>query len=285
MKKILLTGATGFIGKNLLKNYQKKYKFYVLLRNKKKNKKFLIKNKNLVYLFFEKNSQIKKLIKKYEVNFFINLATHYTSQNDTSSVQKIIESNILFPSVVISSINKSKLEKIINIGTMHEHFQNKDFFPYNFYASSKRSFEVLIEYFKQNLPVTKFYNLKFYETYSNNDVRDKIIPNIKKKYKKNKIFKLHSKDLTLNFLHIDDVLKGIEIIITNKIKQGNYLIKSNIFTNIRKLINSFNRKNKKKIKLKIMNNKFSKIKFPIKLLPFWKQNNYIENDFEKIIND
>ena len=36
MKKILLTGATGFIGSNILKELSKKYKVYCVVRSKKK---------------------------------------------------------------------------------------------------------------------------------------------------------------------------------------------------------------------------------------------------------
>ena len=63
---------------------------------------------------------------------------------------------------------------------MHEHYNNNEFYPYNLYASSKRSLETLLEYFKKKYPNILFYNLKFYESYSDNDQRDKIIPAIKK---------------------------------------------------------------------------------------------------------
>ena len=35
MKKILLTGATGFVGSELLKNFSKNHKIYAIIRKKK----------------------------------------------------------------------------------------------------------------------------------------------------------------------------------------------------------------------------------------------------------
>ena len=40
MKRILLTGSTGFIGSNILKDFQKDNQIFILLRKKKKIKKF-----------------------------------------------------------------------------------------------------------------------------------------------------------------------------------------------------------------------------------------------------
>ena len=53
MKKILLTGGTGFIGGNILNKLSKKFEFTVLIRNKKK---ILDKNVNQLYFKNEKNS-------------------------------------------------------------------------------------------------------------------------------------------------------------------------------------------------------------------------------------
>ena len=42
MKKILITGGTGYLGRNLALFYKKKYKVFIGARNNKQN--FLVKN-------------------------------------------------------------------------------------------------------------------------------------------------------------------------------------------------------------------------------------------------
>ncbi len=167
---------------------------------------------------------------------------------------------------------------------MHEHYNNNEFFPYNLYASSKRSLETLLEYFKKKYLNISFYNLKFYESYSYNDQRNKIIPIIKKNYHQNKQVLLSYSNLKLNFLHIDDISEAINIIITKKIKPNSYQIKSKNFSDIRNLIIDFNKNKPKKIKMKQMRNRHHIINLNLKKLPFWKQKNFIEKDFERIIN-
>lgn len=283
MKKILLTGGTGFIGKNFLNKYKNLYFFFVILRNKKKNRKNLIKHKNIKYYFCDNNKFNKNLF-KIKFDFFINFATHYTKLNDSKNLEKIINSNIKFPLILLNELNKLYLKKVITIGTMHEHYNNNEFFPFNLYASSKRSLETLLEYFKKKYLNISFYNLKFYESYSDNDQRNKIIPIIKKNYHQNKRVLLSFSNLKLNFLHIDDILEAINIILTKKIEPNSYQIKSRNFSDIRNLILEFNKKRSKKIKIKQFRNKYPIINYKIKKLPFWKQKNFIEKDFARIIN-
>ena len=54
MKTIFLAGGSGFIGSNFLKRYNHKYKFFVLVRDKKKNlNNSKEKNKN-IFIYFLK---------------------------------------------------------------------------------------------------------------------------------------------------------------------------------------------------------------------------------------
>lgn len=284
MKKILLTGGNGFIGKKFLEQSQNEYIFYIILRNKKKNIKKIIKNKNLNYIFINGN-KISKNLYNIKIDYYIHLATHYTQLNDNKNLKKIIKSNIEFPLLVINELDKKFLNKVITIGSMHEHYKNKDFFPYNLYASSKRSFEIFLEYYKQKYSNINFYNLKFYESYSHDDKRNKIIPIIKQSYHLNKYILLNSPNLKLNFLHVEDIVSAIKTIINKNIKPNTYQIKSKKFTKIRKLIFDFNKNHKKKILIKELKKKYTVINFNLKKLPFWKQKNFIENDFERIINE
>lgn len=283
MKNILLTGGTGFIGKNFTKILKNKYKIFLLVNKKKKYLSF--KNeKNINYLFFNNVNEIKNILKKKKITYFVNLATHYTLDDKDKDIIKIINANILLPNLVISSLNKKYLKKIITIGTMMEHSNNSKYYPSSFYAASKRSFEALIRYYELKFPLLKIINLKFYETFSDNDERNKIIPTIKKRFIKNTITKISSTKLSLNFLYVDDIINAIEIILTKKIIPGSYQIKAKKFTKIKDLIEKFNKKNFKKINCKFGNEKLFQINYNLKKLPYWRQKTSIEIKFDSIIN-
>ena len=72
MKKILITGATGFIGNNLLHYFlKKKYFIYAILRKSKKNIKFSKEheiNKNFKSIIFSDIYNLKKQLLNYKID-------------------------------------------------------------------------------------------------------------------------------------------------------------------------------------------------------------------------
>ena len=248
-KKILITGSTGFVGSNIINLLLKKNVYiYDVLRNKnKKNKKIrdFKKNKNYSPIFYKKFNDLERKLKKIKVDIVINCATYYSGKNDIQNIENLVQTNIIFCSVILESL-KNKIKKFINFGSMMEYSHGNQFSPKNFYAITKYTFQKIEEFYKLNYKNIKFYDLKLYETYGDNDVRKKIIPTIIKSYSKNKSVKIVSKNLIMNFVHIESLVKAIYMIIFNKINEGEYCLKNNKFIKIQKLINSLNKKLKKK---------------------------------------
>jgi CDP-3, 6-dideoxy-D-glycero-L-glycero-4-hexulose-4-reductase len=288
MKNFLITGASGFIGNNFLEKFSNKNNlYYIFLRNSKKNKKFknLFREKNKKFLFFKNNSEIYTSINKLKINFLINFATYYTKDNNFRNTEQLIKSNILFPSLILESINKKYLKKVITFGSMQEHHHNKEYMPDCLYAATKKSLDKLFFFYKINLNKIKFYNLKFYETYNANDKREKLIPIIKKNYINNLTTSLASRNLNLNFLHVDDVCRAVNLIINKNIKSGEYQVKAKKFSNPKQLIDKFNKMNFKKIKYITKDNNIFNIDYNLKKLPYWKQTTNIENNFNHLLNE
>ena len=278
-KKILITGSTGFVGSNIIKLLLKENVYiYDILRDKnKKNKKILELNKNKNYLpiFYKKFDELKKKLKKVKIDTVINCATYYTKENDIENIEKLIKTNITFCSIILE-ILKSKIKKFINFGSMMEYSQGNNFSPENFYAVTKYSFQKIEEFYKLRNNI-KFYDLKLYETYGDNDERKKIIPTIIKNYSQNKITKIISKNLKMNFVHIESLIQVIHMIIFTKIKEGEYCIKNNKFIKIKKLINSLNQKLKKKIKIKYLSSKrINNSTKKFKIFPNWNDKKNLE---------
>ena len=280
-KKILITGSTGFVGSNIVKLLIKKNVYiYDILRNKNKKNKKIIKlknNKNYFPIFYRKFNELEKKLKKIKIDIVINCATYYTNKNDIKNIEKLIQANIIFCSIILE-ILKTKIKKFINFGSMMEYSHGNDFSPKNFYAISKYSFQKIEEFYKKNNPKIKFYDLKLYETYGDNDKREKIIPTIIKKHSQNKSINIVSKNLAMNFVHIESLMLAIKMIIQNKIQEGEYCVKNKRFIKIKKIIDSLNKKLKKKIKTKYLSSrKFSNYNKKLKNLPNWNDKHNLEN--------
>jgi nucleoside-diphosphate-sugar epimerase len=252
MKKILITGTTGFIGKNLLDYFlKKKYFIFSLLRKSKKNIRFAKEykiNKNFKSIIFSDMDDLNKQLLNYKIDYVIHAATHYVKNHKYSDIKKIIESNVLLPTIIADLLCKKKIKKFINFGTVWQHFNNKKDYAYNLYASSKQAFNNILNYYKNHFSETKFYNLLISDTFGKNDKRKKLIPLIIKNYNKKNTINI-PKNLSVNLVNVKYITKVIENIINKNIKPDTYVIKDKKNLKIFDLINYLNQTIKKKIRV------------------------------------
>ena len=286
-KKILITGSSGFVGNLFLKSALKNgYHLTDILRDKNKKNNDLnqlrkVYPKSYKSLFFKNYYEINKKLKNQKFDYFINFATLYKNSHSNFEIQSFIESNITFPSVILDTI-LIKIKKIINFGTMMQHVDGKNYISQNFYASTKSAFEMICTYFIKKNKHMKFYNLKFYESFSELDKRKKLIPTLYKNFKKNKTTNIITKNLQLNIIHTDDLIQSIYLLLKRNIKSGNYCLKNNKNIKINKLIKSINNKSLNPLKVKFLGNKSIKPnKSFLKTLPKWKADISIQKKIEK----
>ena len=286
-KKLLITGSSGFVGNLFLKNALKNgYHVVDVLRDKNKKNKDLnqlrkVYSKSYKSIFYKKYKDINKKLKNQKFDSFINFATLYKNSHLNNEIQSFIESNIVFPSIILDTI-AVKVKKIINLGTMMQHVDGKNYIPQNFYASTKSAFEMICTFFIKKNKHMKFYNLKFYESFSELDKRKKLIPTLYKNFKKNKTTNIITKNLQLNIIHADDLIKSIYFLLKRNIKSGNYCLKNDKNIKINKLIKSINSKSPNPLKVKFLGNKSIKPnKSFLKTLPKWKADISIQKKIEK----
>jgi nucleoside-diphosphate-sugar epimerase len=290
-KTILLTGSSGFLGKIFLRESLKKnYQVIDILRLKNKKKLELNElrkyyQKSYKSVFFKNNNDLKKKISNLKIDFFINFATLYKNDHTNSDINNFINSNITFPTIIMDIIQK-KVKKVINFGTMMQHLDGKNFMPKNFYASTKSALEMIFNYYLLSNKKLKLYNLKFYESFHEFDNRKKLIPILIKNYKKNLRTKIKSKNLKLNIIYADDIIKAIFILLNNNIKSGSYCLINKKNIHISNLIKKINKNLNKKIKIQLLNEKIDKINLSkIKILDKWTPTTLIEQKITKIFKD
>ena len=282
MKKILLTGGSGFIGKNILEELSKSYKITSLIRKKKK----ITIHKNINFLYFKDLNYLDQILKKEKFDIIIHCATHYKKIHNENDIKKMIDANIYLGNIILDNYKNIKFTKFINFTTVWENFDGLNNNPPNLYSAYKLSFSNIIKFYQKQLPKVNFYNLYLSETFGLNDKRKKILSTIKKNYKKNSPTTIVSKNLSINIINIKDIVLAIKIILTKKIKKGSYALVNNKQTSVHQLINEFNKLNKKKIKSIWISSKIIKEKmFNYKKVPGWFPQNSSIKDLIKYITN
>ena len=101
MKKILLTGSSGFIGSELLQNLSIYNKVYITLRKKYKINS---KNKNIIKIYFKNYRNLSQKLEKLKVDTVIHCATHYVKSHNFEDIKKLSESNIIFGNIILENL-------------------------------------------------------------------------------------------------------------------------------------------------------------------------------------
>ena len=284
MSKILITGSTGFVGSNLLKNLYPKNKIFIILRNKSQKIDIIKNYKKVEIISYKEFDELNKKLKKLTIDVVIHCATHYVKNHDYKDILELNKSNILFGNIILENLKSMKTKKFINFSTVWEDYNSIKDNNCNLYSAYKKSFSILATYYSKSLPKIKFFNMMISDTFGKNDNRPKIINILKKNYKKNKITKIISKNLFINLLNIEDIASAVNIVLKKKIKSGQYIIKNKFNYKMIDLINTFNKNSNKKLKVKWLSSLIIKEKiFSYKTLANWKPKKSSIIDITKII--
>ncbi len=216
--KVLLTGGSGFIGKNLIKQLSKNHNITAILRPTSKISE--ISSFCKIYHYDGDLNKLISLFKKEKFNTIIHLATCYKPSHTPDDISEIIQANITLGVCILEAIKQNKLPCIfINTITFSQFAKPPSYSPASLYDSTKQAFLDIIKYYSTEMPFCFFSNLMLYNTYGHNDPRPKIFNLWNQSLKNNISIEMSNGDQLLDFSHIDDVINGFEILINLCIKK------------------------------------------------------------------
>jgi nucleoside-diphosphate-sugar epimerase len=212
MKKVIVTGATGFIGSNLVKKLiSLNYKVGIIARETSNLKNLNSIETKLEIFRINKNSsnirQIQNFFSYIKPTTVFHLASMFTANHKFNDIDKLIDSNIKLGSFILDVAVSRGVKNFINTGTSWQHYKNKNYNPVCLYAATKQAFEQIIEYYT-NAYELKAITLKLFDTYGPNDNRGKLISTLIEIGENNKIFDVSPGNQKIDLVYIDDVVNA-----------------------------------------------------------------------------
>lgn len=261
--KILISGATSFLGRSLIPKLQKKNCTLLLFTSNKGSFKAekIFKKKNLKII---NQSQIEK-IKKFKPDIFLNLQTMYNYNADFKNLSDLIDANIKIPLQLLMLCSNS-ISRLISPSTYYMYGKNTSIIkPINLFAALKYSFSIVAE--QQAVEKNFIYDeVILFDTFGIGDVRKKILNQIKLNFKDNKKAKFSPGNQLLDISDINEISEGfIKLIFKKKNKNTK---------------NIFFASSKNRLTLKELVKKCEKIK-KSKLNIQWGALNYRKNEIMK----
>ncbi|EDO6874279.1 NAD(P)-dependent oxidoreductase [Campylobacter coli] len=208
--KILLTGATGFIGMNFIERYCNKYDIVALVRKSSKIDK--IKNKCKIYYYDENNEQILNSLKKENIQGVVHLATKWISTHNQNDIVHLINSNITFGVQLLEITQKLNVNFFINTSTFGSYCNSFIYRPSSLYAATKKAYEDIMCYYAL-INKSVFTNLLLFNVYGSNDCSVRLFNLLNEIAKTDNELLMSDGSQIVDYSHVYDIVDGFDCLI------------------------------------------------------------------------
>jgi len=211
--KILVTGATGFIGQNLIKLLlESNYEIYCIVRLDSDISKLDTRVK-----IFNYDYNIDSLIDFFQNQKFdgiIHLASLFLASHTKNDIENLLSSNIKFGTELLEACKISNVKWFINTGTFWQNYENEDYNPVNLYAATKEAFEIMARYYTETSDLI-FTTIKLNDTFGKNDTRNKVFNLWNKIAISGEVLEMSAGEQIIDISYIEDVISAYELLINH----------------------------------------------------------------------
>lgn len=291
---ILVTGATGYIGREFIKAFHNKYDIVAIVRESSET--IQIKDTNCKIEKFKNFEDIENIFTRYAISGIVHFASNVVVEHDYDNIDDLLDSNIKYGVYLLELSKKFNIEWFINTGTFWQNYENDNYNPVNLYAATKEAFEIVAKYYTQTSNLV-FTTIKLNDTFGANDTRPKIF-NLWDKYSKSgDILDMSQGEQIIDISYIEDVVNAFGIMIENlkdenrtKFNNKCYLVSSNQRMTLKELASLF-----EKLTSKTLNINWGKrayrnreVMIPVSdidTVPNWEQQYSLEEAIIKTIGE
>ena len=237
--KLLLTGATGFIGSQLAHRLVAEgYELAILVRpDSRLDVLQTVLPQIQIHVYDGSYASLLRAVEAAKPSLVCHLASLFLAQHRPEDVARLIESNLNFPTQLLEAMNHVGVKHLINTGTSWQHFQNESYNPVNLYAATKQAFESLLTYYVEAHGF-KAITLKLFDTYGPGDYRPKLFSLLRNAARTGTTLRMSPGDQILDLVYIDDVLDAFFLAVARipRIdKSENYAVSDSLRLSLREL--------------------------------------------------
>lgn len=288
--RILVTGATGFIGKHLV-SYLLSQGIKIVIIKHPLDKSDIPKGV-ISYSFKYDTEKDIEFLRGQKIEGIIHLASLFLALHTSKDVKSLIDTNLFFSTYLLECSASAGIKWFINTGTFWQNYQNADYSPVNLYAATKEAFQTIAQFYIETNQI-HFNTLKLSDTYGPNDTRPKIINLFEKIAKSGESLDMSPGAQTIDVTYIDDIVdayyKLLLLVQSSKTENGAvFAVKAKERLTLMELANKFQEVTGQKLKINWGKRKYREREVMIpwekgEIVPGWEPKITLEDGIRSIL--
>lgn len=211
MKRVLITGITGYIGSHLARVLFPDYDLYGLVREPLQTE-YIADFREQVQLLTVDGSYagMEAAVRKAQPDLVYHLAAYYTGAHGREVTPTLIASNVTFGAYLLEAIFACGCPALVYASTVMAHYGGEAYRPLNLYAATKQAFSDLLAYYT-DAGLLRAVTLVLSDTYGPDDRRPKVLNLIRNAAQKGETIALSDGGQDYDVVHINDVVEAFRV--------------------------------------------------------------------------
>lgn len=210
MKRVLITGITGYIGSNLARELIAQGIEVIGLAREPWNTTYIadIKDKLHLCAYDGTCESIKKTLESTMPDVVFHLATYYARSHGSDEIAAMHECNLVYGNYLLEAMKECGVRSIVYASTVFCHYQQEQYNPLNLYAATKQAFSDIMRYYTEACGIRSL-TIFLSDSYGPGDKRPKLLNLLKRACRENKTMNVSSGLQDYDVLYISDIVSAL----------------------------------------------------------------------------
>ena len=215
-RRALVTGATGFLGTNLVSRLHAEgwsVSLLALPGTCDGN------GPARVHEYDGETESVMAAVSESQPDVVFHLASLFLASHEPAQVTRLIHGNVLLGTQLLEAMSLHAVSpRLVNAGSYWQHYEDRDYDPVCLYAATKQAFEDILTFFVNARHVSAV-TLKLFDTYGPNDPRPKLLRQLQTAAAEGKTLAMSPGEQLASFVYIDDVIDAF-LLAANRLLGG-----------------------------------------------------------------
>ena len=208
MNRVLLTGASSFIGRALARRLgQDGIAVHAVLRPSSDRARLADISGLTEHVHDGTTDSLVAILSAAQPDVIFHLAGKYLREHTSANMSDLMRDNILFGCQLLEAMRATGARRLVHAASFFQHMDGAGYRPLNLYAATKQAFEDLLAYYADACGYAAV-SLVLFDVYGKGDWRQRLVPSILRAVRTGDAVSLPADDPRVDLVYVDDVVEA-----------------------------------------------------------------------------